>query len=152
MSGSRVLPSRVDIRREESPGLTAFLDRQIYAHNSRVTGIDDGAALIGEVLDDAGALVGAISGHTWGGTCEIVTLWVHESLRRQGLGKALVRAAEDSAIERGCTQIVVATHSFQAPAFYERLGFVKVADIVDYPKGHAKFILVKKLDPSSDGQ
>jgi ribosomal protein S18 acetylase RimI-like enzyme len=70
---------------------------------------------------------------------------VHELQRGRGLGRALLQAAEAEAIRRGCQQIVLATHSFQAPAFYERLGYEKQGVIRDQPKGHANLIYVKWL-------
>jgi hypothetical protein len=63
------------------------------------------------------------SGHTWGGCCELSYVWVHERHRGRGLGALLLRSAEAEAVARGCVQVVLATHSFQAPAFYERMGY-----------------------------
>jgi ribosomal protein S18 acetylase RimI-like enzyme len=142
-------PATIVIRSEGSPGLDSFLEAQIYEYNSRATGFSDGAALVGEVRDATGSLIGAVSGHTWGGSCEVLWLWVQESSRRQGLGEALLSAAETEARRRGCTRVVLATHSFQAPAFYERLGYVKVGEVADYPRGYAKLFYVKELRPSA---
>lgn len=57
-----------------------------------------------------------------------------------------MRTAEVEALARGCTQVVLATHSFQAPGFYERLGYVRKYAIEDRPRGHASIICVKTLD------
>jgi ribosomal protein S18 acetylase RimI-like enzyme len=136
----------ITIRDDEAPELDAFLGEQIYAFNRAATGIDDGRMLNAVLLDDAGEIVAAVSGFTWGGTCEIEYLWVTESLRGQGIGSALLRAAEREARSRGCHQIVLDTHTFQAPAFYERHGFRRLAAIPDYPSGSEKFTCVKALD------
>ena len=79
------------------------------------------------------------------GTCEIRYLWVRQDFRKRGYGKGLMEAAEREAITRGCKQIVLDTHSFQAPLFYQRLGFQIIGSHVDYPHGHWKHHLYKEL-------
>jgi hypothetical protein len=37
------------------------------------------------------------------------------------------------------------TLSFQARPFYEKLGYKLFGELVDYPKGHTTYCLVKKL-------
>ena len=140
---------QVDIRDDERPELEAFLGERLYEFNSRTTGIDDGTLLNASVEDEAGRLVAGLSGHTWGGCCEIGRLWVHESMRGTGVGTALMHAAEQEAIRRGCHQIVLSTHSFQAPRFYEKLGFRRLAAIPNYPQGHENIIYIKDLPGAS---
>jgi hypothetical protein len=38
------------------------------------------------------------------------------------------------------------THSFQAPAFYERLGYDRKYDIEDRPLGHSNIVYARRLD------
>ena len=72
-------------------------------------------------------------------------LWVHPLQRGQGLGRSLLHAAEQEAARRGCEQVVLSTHSFQAPAFYERLGFTRAGAVTGYPRGEAFLLMVKPL-------
>jgi ribosomal protein S18 acetylase RimI-like enzyme len=75
--------------------------------------------------------------------------WVDESRRHRGLGTRLFEAAEQEARRRGCTQIVLMTFSFQAPAFYERHGFEVVATIDNHPRGHHNLLMRKRLGPDA---
>jgi GNAT superfamily N-acetyltransferase len=136
-----------EIHLEEAPNPSdvARLEDEIYAFNSRTTGIHDGRMLAAFLRDDAGELRAGLTGHTWGGCCEVRFLWVREVDRHHGLGTRLLRAAEDEARRRGCRQVVLSTHSFQAPEFYRRHGYVEVGRAEGYPLGHAQIYLTKAL-------
>jgi ribosomal protein S18 acetylase RimI-like enzyme len=140
--------SPIDLRSDWDAALDAFLAERIYDFNARATGLFDGKALNGSIKDPSGNVIAAVTGHTWGGTCQVTSLWVDESHRRVGLGRALMHAVEAEARRRGCTQLILFTHTFQAPAFYERLGFLKQATIANYPAGHAQLLYVKGLEPT----
>src|SRR2546427_2919835 len=57
---------------------------------------------------------------------------VHRRARRQGLGEALMRAAEATARECGKTLLVLDTASGEAERLYERLGWERVGVIPGY--------------------
>ncbi len=42
--------------------------------------------------------------------------------------------------------VFLATHSFQAPAFYERRGYKAQAVVQDHPVGHASVVYAKRLN------
>jgi len=130
---------------EQHAELDAFLAERIYEFNAQATGLFDGEVFAASVKSQTDKVIGAVTGHTWGGTCQVTHLWVHESHRRKGLGVALMNAVESEAMRRGCRQVLLSTHSFQAPEFYERLGYKREASIEDYPKGHANVFYLKKL-------
>lgn len=150
MTDTTLTPSVIEPDSEAAAELHALLDERIYEFNLQATGIDDGRLFSATVKDDSGNVIAAINGDSWGGCCHILHLWVHESKRRQGLGLALMQAVEQEAVRRGCTQALLSTHSFQAPAFYERLGYVRQATIPHYPRGHALHLYLKQLR-SGDG-
>ena len=131
---------------EADAELNAFLDERIYEFNIQATGVRDGRPFASVIRDESGNVIAAINGHTWGQCCHVVHLWVHESQRRRGVGRALLQAAEEEARRRGCTQSLLFTHSFQAPGFYERLGYVRQATIPNYPQGHAQHVYLKPLE------
>ena len=138
-------PHIVEPGPEAEAELNAFLDERIYEFNTRATGLHDGRAFAAVVKDAAGSIVAAVNGHTWGGSCYIAHVWVDESKRGRGMGRALLPAAEAEGVRRGCTQALLLTHSFQAPIFYERLGYARQATVPDYPRGHAQFVYLKRL-------
>jgi len=125
--------------------LESFLADRIYEFNAEVTGYSDGKLLAGSIRSDAGEVIAGFSGHTWGGCCEISHLWVHERHRGQGLGRTLLQVAEAEARRRSCAQVVLMTHSFQAPEFYERLGYERRYAIEGRPKGHSNIVYIKLL-------
>ena len=129
-------PNRDDVR---------WLGDQLDAFNAARTGIDDGHYLAIFLRDDDAQIVAGLFGWTWGDTCEVRTLWVHEDWRARGVGSRLSQAAEAEARTRGATQIVLDTHSFQAPDFYRRFGFERIGEVEEYPRGHTKIFMRKRL-------
>jgi len=71
-------------------------------------------------------------------------LWVSESHRSQGLGKALIQQIEIEAKSNGIENICVETYTFQAVGFYSKLGFQEVGRYTDYPKRGIDKVMLKK--------
>ena len=57
----------------------------------------------------------------------------------------MLEAAEHEARVRGCTQIVLGSHGFQAPGFYLKHGYELVATVEDYPHGSSDNWFRKRL-------
>ena len=134
----------------ECQSLGAFLADRIYEFNAKATGYVDGQLLAGSIRDDRGDIIAGFNGYTWGGCCELSHVWVHERHRSQGLGTLLIRSAEAEAVARGCLRVVLATHSFQAPGFYERMGYQRKYAIEGRPRGYEDVIYVKALQDRND--
>jgi GNAT superfamily N-acetyltransferase len=70
---------------------------------------------------------------------DLAKMLVHRRARREGLGEALMRAAEATARECGKTLLVLdAVTGGDAARLYERLGWIRVGDIPGYalfPRG-----------------
>jgi len=133
------------IESDPDPGYARFLEDRLYEHNVRATGIADGQLLAVPLRGTDGAVVGGAYGWTWGGTCHVRYLLVPADMRGRGHGTGIMRAVEREAVARGCGQIVLETHDFQAPALYRRLGFAVVGVIEGYPRGHRYLIMLKRL-------
>ncbi|GLV60608.1 N-acetyltransferase [Dictyobacter sp. S3.2.2.5] len=100
------------------------------------------------LLDRTGKLLGGLVGRThaipqW---LEISIMWVDESMRRHGLGRRLMEEAEREARQRGCHYARVATGNFQAPAFYQKMGYRLYGKLENCPPGETVFYLWKNLD------
>jgi ribosomal protein S18 acetylase RimI-like enzyme len=131
---------------EPAPGDVRVLEDRLYEYNVEQTGCDDGKWLSIFVRDDTGAVVAGLHGWTWSGTCRIQTVWVHRDLRRQNYGTRLLGAAEEEARARGCDQILLDTFSFQAPLFYQKLGYGVIDVVEGYPRSpHSCYCLRKTL-------
>lgn len=134
---------------EPTPEEVKYLEDRLYEFNSAATGIADGEWLAIFVRDDDGRIVAGICGNTWGGGCEIRQFWVEEARRKQGLGTRLLEAAEQEARRRGCRHMLLATFTFQAPAFYIKCGFEVLAVVDDHPRGYENMLMRKRLGVAS---
>lgn len=90
-------------------------------------------------------IVGGILGETYWEWLYVDLLWVKDELRGRGFGHRLLTLAEDEARERGARNAYLDTFSFQAPDFYERHGYQVFGELQDFPPGHQRYFLMKKL-------
>lgn len=96
--------------------------------------------------DDNDQVLGGLSGKLLYRWMFIELLAVPEQARGQGIGSRLMAMAEEWARENNCVGIWLDTFDFQAPDFYRSLGFSEFGTIDDYPPGHRRFYLQKRLD------
>jgi ribosomal protein S18 acetylase RimI-like enzyme len=94
---------------------------------------------------DDGSVIGAALGETGRGWLHVSVVWVTESSRNLGLGTKLVGAMEAEAVKRGCRGAYLDTFSYQARPFYEKLGYEVFGTLDDYPAGHQRFYMRKRL-------
>ncbi len=72
-------------------------------------------------------------------------LWVADAHRRHGIGSQLMAGAEAAARAQGCRAAYLDTFTFQAPKFYERLGYREFGRLDDFPPRHARIWFSKAL-------
>ena len=123
------------------------LEERLYDHNRRATESDDGRRLAFVALDPQGVQIGAIAGYSWANMAEIKQLWVDQSHRGRGHGRALLEAVITEATVRRCQIIWVMSYDFQAPNLYEKCGFERAAEVADWPPGHTHVVLCRRLQP-----
>jgi len=131
-----------------SEGLRKVVVDHLDTYNVAVTGFHEYSP-VNLFLRDAGdEVVGGLLAGIWGGVLRVRILWVSEALRGRGFGRRLMETAERRAVERGCRHVFLDTFSFQAPGFYEKLGYETYAKAEDWPVGHAHHFLRKDLPPA----
>jgi len=72
-------------------------------------------------------------------------LWVTEDLRSRGHGYRLLMFAEEEARRRTARNAYLDTFSFQAPDFYEQQGYQVFGGLQEFPLGHRRRFLAKRL-------
>lgn len=98
--------------------------------------LGDGLILLGAYRD--GRLVGSVQlSCAWQPNgrhrAEIQKLFVHTSVRRQGIARALMTAVEERALRLGRWLLILDTRQGDnAEPLYEKLGYVRVGSIPDY--------------------
>jgi GNAT superfamily N-acetyltransferase len=124
---------------EDSPDAAdlALLEDQVAAAAIAATGLGEEREFGIFARGDDRRVVAGISGIVWGGYCELQAMWVQESLRNRGLGRALIAGAEAEARRRGCGLVVFHAYDLLARGLYERLGYETIGIIENCPNGSA---------------
>ena len=101
-----------------------------------VEAYDEGLALL--VAEDACGLCGTVQlvldlPENQPHRADLVKMLVHRRARRQGLGAALLRAAENTALQCGKTLLLLdAVTGGDGARLYERMGWIRVGDVPGY--------------------
>jgi ribosomal protein S18 acetylase RimI-like enzyme len=136
---------RIEAHHDLGPDDTFNVETHLYDFNRNAIDVHDGEGLGFVLRGDDGAVIGAALGYSWAGISELRQMWVDERHRGRGLGRALLDAFVAEAAERGVRRVWLSSHSFQAPAFYEKAGFTRMAELKDFPLGHSNVIMCKVL-------
>jgi ribosomal protein S18 acetylase RimI-like enzyme len=148
------------VNQRQSPTTVRYQDREMTAAERereiaglKANNVEQGSALktsgqVTFVATTGGRFVGCASalpnyGNTW---CYLSELFVEKDYRGQGLGALLLRKIEASAARSGIQRIWTWTAGYQAPGFYERVGYTVFAQIQNYYQSrHARVGLRKEL-------
>ena len=135
----------ITLHTDDAADVEAFLTERIVEFNARATGYFDAASFAATQQDEEGVIRAGLSGYTWGGCCYVSYLWIDERDRGRGLGTALLLAAEEHARTKGCAMMLLSSHSFQAPGFYEKQGYERYGGMSGSPQGESRHFYVKRL-------
>ncbi len=136
---------RVVMEPHASNQLKELIQWGLGLYNVAATGLAEYYPVSIFLRDENDEVLGGLLGHIWGKWLYVTHLWIAESVRQRGYGTKLLLAAESYAVERGCGNVELHTFSFQARPFYEQLGYEVFAALDDYPPGHTKYFLRKRL-------
>jgi len=73
---------------------------------------------------------------------------VAEAYRKTGIGSFMLKHVEDIAREKGATVAMLDTFDFQAEGFYLKNGYEVIGEVADFPPGHRRIYLSKRLSVS----
>jgi GNAT superfamily N-acetyltransferase len=140
----------IDATDAPTPGTYEAIFQALDACSSNLIGPAKPRALVIPIRDDADVVRGGLWGCTMFEWLHVQMLVVPESLRGQGIGSALMALAEMEAKARGCRGMHVDTFSFQAEAFYRKLGFSLFGVLEDFPPGHKQLYFSKQFEAVSE--
>ena len=94
---------------------------------------------------DQGRCVAGILAYCRGDSAAVDILWVDSAHRGRGLGRALLDRVEELARAQGARRLILDTFSFQAPRFYEAMGYRCYAHLDPLVNGHSRYYYIKDL-------
>ena len=116
----------------------------LAAHNQASTGIVDKGATLAVFLRDAtGAVEGGMWAKLWYGWMKVEFAFLPAHRRGQRLGARILSTLETAAVAQGAVGVWMESFSFQAPGFYEKLGYRTVGVLADRPVGYSNSYLAK---------
>ena len=121
---------------QPDPGDLAFLEDHMAQAAVAAAGVGEEREFA-VLVRQGGRLVAGASGAMWGGGCQLHVVWVDETWRSRGIGKALMAEVERAARLQGCRLVMGLTYDVLIGDFYDRLGYRTVGVLEDCPAGTA---------------
>ena len=121
----------------------AAVNAGLRAYNR--TFVSDTADLSLVVEDGAGQIIGGCDAFRMGELALLDVLWVAEPRRGTGLGACLLAQLEQDAARQGAKRLELNTFGFQAPGFYEKLGYRRFGTVEPAVGEYGHYFYVKEL-------
>jgi GNAT superfamily N-acetyltransferase len=129
---------------DDDPEFARLVGAGLNAFNDATVGYADRLPLTLRVTDPvSGAVLGGLVGRSSLGLLFIDLVYLPDTLRGQEIGTRMLAMAEAEARRRGCRGGVLYTISFQAPGFYQRLGWQVFGEVPCDPPGTSRVFLRK---------
>jgi ribosomal protein S18 acetylase RimI-like enzyme len=126
-----------DVAKAIDAGLTAF--------NVRTMATPDPIPVQVSARADDGTVIGGVVGRVFMDTLYISTVWIDDSLRGQGHGRAMLEMVEAEGRRHGATHAWLYTTSWQARPFYESRGYACFGEMAFGAGKHRRYFLRKDL-------
>ena len=97
------------------------------------------------VTDETGAVIGGCDAFRMGTLALLDVLWVDEKHRGAGLGLRILKELEETAAGKGARRLELNTFGFQAPGFYEKLGYRRFGAVEPAAGTYGHYFYVKEL-------
>ena len=120
----------VSLTDEPDPGLRDAITANFRAQ-SAVHGLPGDFRPLAVEVRRGSVLLGGLSGRTGRGWLYVELLALPMAEQGHGLGRRLMAMAEAEAIRRGCKGAFLNTIAYQAPVFYEKLGYREFGRLPD---------------------
>jgi len=128
------------------PQAAAVIEGGLNRYNREQAGYWDSRPLAVLVSDaDTKTVIGGVLGRTSLGLCFVDLVFLPDEVRGHAIGRSMMGRVEEEARRRRCTSVVLYTISFQAPGFYEKLGYRRFGTIPCDPPGTSRMFFVKEL-------
>ena len=136
---------RIAREREDAERVSKHVLSELLGFNATQAGPLNMERFVLSVRGEDDALLGGLVAMQYWNGMFIDLLWLHENLRGRGIGTELMRRAEASLEARGGEIVFLSTWSFQAPGFYEKLGYSPFGMLEGLPPGGSRTWYFKRL-------
>lgn len=139
---------RIVAERSAARAMSRKLWNGLLRYNRKAAGPFHYSRAVLSVRDRKGRVLGGLILQSYWKESYVELLWLSAQARRLGYGRRLMQEAERRARRRGSLLIHLNTYSFQAPGFYEKLGFRRFGGMAGSPRGASRHFYVKELTGS----
>lgn len=109
-----------------------------YAHNNKING--------NFVIYDFTEVIGGALGYIKYGWYFLTDFYINQKYRKQKIGSTVIKKIEEFAMENDALGVRIESWDFQAPKFYEKLGYTVWSEFKDCPPGTICYYLYKRFD------